>query len=783
MLKNLSLFALIVFTSCTVTEQEITLDPVLPGLASPIQLQFADTEVYFEDYFMNPADIDSFNVPDGLTYVLTDSGSMRINGVQSLPLDIFRFWIDGNHYDILSRKSMMEEVTITYTPRGNNYRSVQLKGEMNSWNPNENNLELMNGVYTTTFVAAPGRYQYMFVINGAEVLDPDNPELVSNGMGGFNNVIKVGNPDADDRPKLKTSEADGRRISLTAENANGVKIFWQNRLLEFEYTDGEYHFEIPAEASAWPRSYLRAWAHDDEHFSNDVLIPLEGRTVVRLPSQLNRTDYHTWNMYFILIDRFYDGNPDNNRPLNDPEVLPIADYHGGDFAGITKKIRDGYFEKIGINALWLSPVTQNPEGPYGFYPEPGSKFSAYHGYWPISSSKVDDRFGTEAEWVEMLDTAHEHGMAVILDYVANHVHELHPAIINNPDWKTDLYLPDGSMNTERWDDHRLTTWFDTFMPTLDFSRAEVIETMSDSALYWIKNYPLDGFRHDATKHIQTEFWRTLTRKIKEEVIVGQNRPVFQVGETYGSRELIAEYIGSGLLDAQFDFALYDAGVAVFAADEPMQMLRSNLQQSHDVYGVHNLMGYISGNHDKARFITLASGEVAFDEDHKLAGWTRDIPHPQPIGYDKLALNMAFIQTIPGMPVIYQGDEFGQPGANDPDNRRMMQFEDEELLPIELAQRELTAKLTHLRNRSMPLLYGNFEWLHTDEGSLIYRRSYFDQSAWVFFNNSDTEQTLSIRLNGSSEKNLTLHFGHDFVLDGDEVQVILPPRKFDILTNY
>jgi len=782
-LKKSSFLVLLVFAACSLTEQDVTLDPVLPGLASPVQLQFAGTELYFEDFFMNPADIDSFRIPDGLTYELTDRGSMKINGVQTLPLDIFRFWLDGMHYDILSRKSMMEEMTITYTPRGSNYRSVQVKGEMNSWNPNENNLELENGVYTTTFVAAPGRYQYIFVINGAEVLDPANPELISNGMGGFNNVIKVGNPDADDRPGLKTSETDGRRISLAAENASGAKIFWQNRLLEYEYSNGEFHFEIPSEASAWPRSYIRAWAHNDEHFSNDVLIPLDRRSVVRSSSQLSRTDYHSWNMYFILIDRFYDGNPDNNRPLNDPEVMPIADYHGGDFVGITKKIRDGYFEKIGINALWLSPVTQNPEGAYGFYPEPGSKFSAYHGYWPISSSKVDDRFGTEQEWIEMLDTAHKHGMAVILDYVANHVHELHPAIVNNPDWKTDLYLPDGSMNTERWDDHRLTTWFDTFMPTLDFSRADVIETMTDSALFWIKNYPLDGFRHDATKHVQTEFWRTLTRKIKEEVVVGQNRPVFQVGETYGSRELIAEYIGSGLLDAQFDFALYDAGVAVFAANEPMQILRSNLQQSFDVYGVHNLMGYISGNHDKARFITLASGEVAFDEDHKLAGWTRDIPHPQPIGYDKLALNVAFIQTIPGMPVIYQGDEFGQPGANDPDNRRMMQFEEEELLPIELEQRKLTAKLTHLRNGSMPLLYGNFEWLHSDAVSLVYSRSYFDQMAWVFFNNSDEEKTLSIRLNGAAANRLTLHFGHNFAIDGDEIQVILPPRKFDILTNY
>jgi len=71
------------------------------------------------------------------------------------------------------------------------------------------------------------------------------------------------------------------------------------------------------------------------------------------------------------------------------------------------------------------------------------------------------------------------------------------------------------MNTQLWDEQRLTTWFDTFMPTLDFSQQIVIDTMTDSALYWVKEFDLDGFRHDATKHIQLEFWRTLTRKVKE----------------------------------------------------------------------------------------------------------------------------------------------------------------------------------------------------------------------------------------------------------------------------
>ena len=84
----------------------------------------------------------------------------------------------------------------------------------------------------------------------------------------------------------------------------------------------------------------------------------------------------------------------------------------------------------------------------------------------------------------LTDVAHENGMNVLLDYVGNHVHEDHPLMDLHPDWTTNLYLPDGSLNTERWDEYRLTTWFDTFMPTLDLERPEVAEAMSDSAAWW-----------------------------------------------------------------------------------------------------------------------------------------------------------------------------------------------------------------------------------------------------------------------------------------------------------
>ena len=88
-------------------------------------------------------------------------------------------------------------------------------------------------------------------------------------------------------------------------------------------------------------------------------------------------------------------------------------------------------------------------------------------------------------------------------------YENNPIIKKHPQWATDLILEDGTENIRIWDEQRLTTWFDRFLPTIDYSISEAVEMMTDSALFMLSEYKLDGFRHDATKHIPTIFWRTL----------------------------------------------------------------------------------------------------------------------------------------------------------------------------------------------------------------------------------------------------------------------------------
>jgi glycosidase len=394
---------------------------------------------------------------------------------------------------------------------------------------------------------------------------------------------------------------------------------------------------------------------------------------------------------------------------------------------------------------------------------------------------VDYRYGTMDLLKELTDLAHQKGMNVLIDYVANHVHQEHPIYIEHPDWVTNLYLPDGSLNTERWDDHRLTTWFDTFLPTLDLSRAEVVDPMTDSAMFWLEEAGIDGFRHDATKHIPELFWETLTHKVKTRIIIPEGREVFQIGETYGSKSLINSYIGTGKLDAQFDFNVYDDAVATFARkDVPFDRLEMGLKESFSIYGYHNLMGYISGNQDRSRFISFASGDVRFDEDQKFAGWTRDIQISDSSAFDRLDLLIAFINSIPGIPVIYYGDEIGSPGANDPDNRRMMKFEG--LNPREKQLRDNVSALFHFRKDHPSLIYGDTRFLFKSDDQWVFLRSWFGEHALVVFNKSDESADINVALPKDLKGKVQLSINKNSTIkkEGEKIRLTLAPRSYEII---
>ncbi|MBQ7258404.1 MAG: hypothetical protein IJS57_00475 [Paludibacteraceae bacterium] len=547
-------------------------------------------------------------------------------------------------------------------------------------------------------------------------------------------------------------ENDILRIGFYDTVANpSFEAFVQNSLIDHslwqEEPDGTWTLDLKGLvderiSGLEGRSYLRIFAEDETYLFNDMLLPLQDGKIVTDASQLDRHDPQAQVLYSLLVDRFYDGNTSNNWKMNSPEVLDIVDYQGGDLAGITAKIVDGYFDHLGVNTLWISPITQNPWDAWGRYEfkngnkyDPSkkyTKFSGYHGYWPIYATVLDKRFGTPDELRTLLDTAHAHGINVVLDYVANHMHINSPTLQSHPDWHTDSILPDGRRNFELWDEARLTTWFDTHIPSLDLEREEVCEAMTDSALYWLENYALDGFRHDACKHIPEGYWRMLGQKIATR---WPGRAIWMIGETYGSPELISSYVKSGMLDAQFDFNVYFTAREALCGLKGMDEVLNSELTSLRTYGAHHTMGNISGNHDQIRFASIAGGDIDITSQGKEEGWTREVGIGNAeVAYKRALLLEVLNMTLPGVPCIYQGDEYGEVGGNDPDNRHMMRFETLSL--DERNMRNNVAELIHLRRNSIPLLYGDFIPLIDRPDEIIYQRIYLGKKVTVIINRKD-----------------------------------------------
>ena len=197
-----------------------------------------------------------------------------------------------------------------------------------------------------------------------------------------------------------------------------------------------------------------------------------------------------------------------------------------------------------------------------------------------------------------------------------------------------------------------------------------------------------------------------------------------------------------MLDAQFDFNLYDALVSAFTGDSAdIPSLIDVANQSLATYGSHHLMGIITGNQDRPRFASMADGSLDPGEDTKFAGWTREIQHNGNTGYRKMSWLMTFLMSSPGIPCIYYGDEIADAGGNDPDNRRMMRFDqwNEE----ERWMWNWTQKWISLRKSRMSLMYGTTEYREIAPGLLAIHRTYLNENTWVLINTTGNSFEITV----------------------------------------
>ncbi len=735
-------------------------DSKLMGLASPILLNQDTVRIILSDYFPTGIKIDSIKCDHDIQTSTVDDFLFLVEGKGVPPVSNITIFAEGLPYSIpIRRPNILAHIfNLKFDQE---YEDVRIKGEFNSWNADELVLSKTDTSWQAVLFAPARKYQYKIVADGNEISDPNNPVEISNNMGGYNNVLNMSIAPSS-TPQLITHSFDKKQIKLLAKNIDNIYAYWENFKLEVHQSADTFSIEIPAFAKYEARSHIRVYGSGTALSSNDLLIPLKKGKVIADASNLNNNDWHSSIIYFTFLDRFYDGDETNNVTDHPEGVLKKAQYQGGDIKGVTAKIREGYFADLGINTIWISPITTNPEGAWGQFKDPDTKYSGYHGYWPISSTQVDYRLGNSNDVEELLAVAHKNGISVLLDYVANHVHEEHPIYQKNQNWATPLYLPDGRMNTELWDEHRLTTWFDTFLPTLNLESPRVASVMVDSAAFWLETYDFDGIRHDATKHIPLNFWRELTLKVKE-ISAKKGKKFYQLGETYGDYDLVQSFVGSGLLDGQFDFNMYDAGIEAFAKDGSLVNLSQKLKESLESYGHHHLMANISGNHDKPRFVSIADGSVNTNlprNEQKRVGWKQDLVVSDSAAYKKLALFHAYNFMLPGIPVVYYGDELGMAGGDDPGCRDMMRFEN-----ITKEEAKLKAKLQELiqlRNENLALSYGSTEILHVEENILIIRRKYFDNEVTMMINKGPNESNVKQQIKGELIFNLTAD-GYSFTV--------------------
>jgi glycosidase len=429
-------------------------------------------------------------------------------------------------------------------------------------------------------------------------------------------------------------------------------------------------------------------------------------------------DWRDAVIYFTFIDRFNIGTttaPACNVAGAEATATSSTNYLGGNWAGVTEKIKSNYFTNLGVNVLWITVPVKNADSVVGAGVQcDGSgncsatshEYSAYHGYWPADPTTFEPCFGTQQDLTDLVQAAHTAKIKVLFDYAMVHVHTSSTVYTQNVNsgWFTPFCQCGGSCAQEQYN---TTCWFAPYLAHYDYTNSAASAFTINAALSLIKTYGNDAFRLDAIKQVDPSWLTSLRSSITSQILPTEmpQQRFYMVGETYDfqNRALIASLVNpTTMLDGQYDFPLRIRLVEGILMRSTQNMLTPDdlnwgrtappgmkgIEEFMDgtdgatandaYYGPTAVMSTFIGNADLPRSIhfgedTLPSWLSSSADNGQTSGWESAEPalETEQAVYDRLANVFGLLMTNRGAPLIYYGDEIGQPGAGDPDNRRMM----------------------------------------------------------------------------------------------------------------
>ena len=557
-----------------------------------------------------------------------------------------------------------------------------------------------------------------------------------------------------------------------------------------EIADGSYQYKFVLNETDWVSDPLNSQSSPDGFGGINSVLNIScgggtGDSGGTVSSCGDPTEFQ-WEdsvMYFVMVDRFYDS--DNYVDLVDGVEVrdaangPSGQYVGGDIPGVEAKLP--YLSDLGVSAIWLSAPYDNRDYAGGAIDtnQDGNTYSAYHGYWPSPLNTdysdpnnpsprplVESRIGSDASLRSFVDAAHGFesttgdGIKVLFDYVMNHVDSASQLYQAHPEWfATDngrirLCGPENLWSDPYWGTRCA---FTDYLPPFDFYNDEARAWSIADAIWWAKEYNLDGYRLDAIKHVPLSWLTDLRQALNEEFTDPAGGRFYLVGETfdYGNRDLLKSFVDPNtMLDGQFDFPFKaQACSALFSKEQPMSQFAYWMDGNDGYYGPGALMSTWIGNHDIPRAIHFASGQIGNCMQGSWPGnaWTSDFAQPTDAPpYERLSLSFAIMMTNGGVPLIYYGDEIGLAGGGDPDNRRAMPWDESALNDHQKALRADVRALSRLRAEHRVLARGQRQTVHADSDTWVYKKTGCGSGyneAVVAINRADSSRSVPIP-NGS-----------------------------------